>query len=336
MLKNLIKIFWPIIFMFRRKIYPFKIRNIQKKIHKKYNSSNCKEFKSGLILMFDNHFSQSGFVDRLKAIVTAYYISKKANIRFYIYFSNQNDPLINIINKSAVELLLNSSQLCFCKKKCFPIIWYNYLPKKNKNFILKFNDKKQFHFYSNMDIIPFTYLKTADANKCWSDIFNKIITLSNFNHKSKEKLLKFNNTIGLHLRFVGILGDFKDLREYNISLIEINLMIEWCIKNVLILVKKYENSSIIIVSDSQEFLKILDNCEVLNLDKNRIYFESAFISHTAIDKSDNVFKKTVSDFIRLSECKKVYQLRFGKMHKSDFSKYASLINLNEFELIENI
>jgi hypothetical protein len=43
----------------------------------------------------------------------------------------------------------------------------------------------------------------------------------------------------------------------------------------------------------------------------------------------------IEDFIGLSSCNKVIQIRYGKMHRSEFSKYAAIAGLKQFELIEH-
>jgi hypothetical protein len=336
MLKFIIKLFWPLIFNFRKYLYPVKLKMYQNKLYDKYDQSYCSDFYCGIILMFDQNFSQGGFVDRLKGIVSAYYLSKELNIDFRIYFSNDKDPLINVINQSVIQLINNSKDICYSKKKSIPVVWYNYLPPKSKSLLIKLRYKKQFHFYTNMNILPYFFTNLDDAVKCWSIIFNNVFSFSNNYFILPESSRNYKKKIGIHLRFTGMLGDFSDISFHNISLIEKNLMIEWCFKNVISLTNKYEDAFISIVSDSKIFLNILENSFELNRIRNQVFIEIAYIGHTATDASGEVFIKTVCDFITLSECEKVYQLRYGKMHKSDFSRYASMVNLQEFELLEKV
>lgn len=336
MLKFMIKLFWPLIFNIRKYIYPIKLKIYQSKLYDKYDESYCSNYFCGIILMFDQNFSKGGFVDRLKGIVSAYYLSKEVNIDFRIYFSNEKDPLINVINNSVIQLINNSKDICYSKKKSIPVIWYNYLPPKSKSLLIKLRYRKQIHLYTNMNVLLDYFTNLDDAVKCWSNIFNKVFTFSNNYFIIPESSRNYRKKIGLHLRFTGMLGDFSDISFHNISLIEKNLMIEWCFKNVIFLTNKYENAFISIVSDSKNFLNILQNSFELNLIRNQFFIEIAYIGHTANDASGEVFIKTVRDFITLSECDKVYQLRYGKMHKSDFSKYACMVNLKEFELLENV
>jgi hypothetical protein len=67
----------------------------------------------------------------------------------------------------------------------------------------------------------------------------------------------------------------------------------------------------------------------------KLVLDPVSIGHTALENAAGVFEKAVIDFNSLSSCKKVYQLRYGKMHNSDFSRYASMVNSNEFELVES-
>jgi hypothetical protein len=336
MLKFIIKFFWPLIFKIRKYIYPIKLKIYQSKFYDKYNQSYCSDYFCGLILMFDQNFSKGGFVDRLKGIVSAYYLSKELNIDFRIYFSIEKDPLINVINQSVIQLITNSKDICYSKKVSIPVIWYNYLPPKSKSLLIKLRYRKQFHLYTNMNVLTNYFTNSDDAVKCWSSIFKNVFTFSINYFILPESSRNYRKKIGIHLRFTGMLDDFSDISFHNISLIEKDLMIEWCFKNVISLTNKYEDAFISIVSDSKNFLNILQNSFELNRIRNRVFIEFDYIGHTAIDASGDVFLKTVCDFITLSECDKVYQLRYGKMHKSDFSKYACMVNLKEFELFEKV
>jgi hypothetical protein len=141
-------------------------------------------------------------------------------------------------------------------------------------------------------------------------------------------------TIGIHLRFIGLLGDFKDLRDIQLSEEIKNSMEEWCRYTIFQIAKENVDSIIYIVSDSRLFLDKLKSNLISTEFKSRICINDGEIGHTAVVKSEEVFIKTITDFIGLSRCTKVYQLRYGKMHKSDFSRYAAMVNLIPFEIIE--
>ena len=70
------------------------------------------------------------------------------------------------------------------------------------------------------------------------------------------------------------------------------------------------------------------------MNKDKFIINSNNIGHIYINKDLDTFKKTVSDFISLSLCYKVFQIRYRGMHNSDFSRYASYVNLSDFILID--
>ena len=140
--------------------------------------------------------------------------------------------------------------------------------------------------------------------------------------------------MGIHLRFIGLLGDFKDLRNYDLVQEHKIGMIEWCENKILEIGMKNPEYLLKIVSDSSGFLSELLTKEKFASLRLRLQVDSSNIGHTALNVNDIVFKKTVDDFIGLRSCEKVIQLRYGKMHRSDFSRYAAISGLKEYELIE--
>ncbi len=73
---------------------------------------------------------------------------------------------------------------------------------------------------------------------------------------------------------------------------------------------------------------------LISFDGKRFYIESSHLGHIYIDKKTEIFEKAVADFLSLSLCIKIFQIRYSKMHNSDFSRYASYVKNTDFELIE--
>jgi hypothetical protein len=143
-----------------------------------------------------------------------------------------------------------------------------------------------------------------------------------------------SESIGIHLRFIGLLGDFKDLRQYVLPEEQKIRMLEWCREKIYKIANEHD-VPIIVVSDSAVFLKSLMVDSKTHWLFPKLFLDPVSIGHTALENAADVFEKAVIDFNSLGSCKKVYQLRYGKMHNSDFSRYASMVNSNDFELIES-
>ena len=331
----LLKIIWPVVRLWRKYTLPYKIKAYQKKIYQKYNSITKSDFLDvRIVLMYDENFNNGGLVDRIKGLVSAYFLSEYYKVPIAVYFKNNDDSFKRIINEKNIEIFDSHSKIIFNRKESFPLVFYNYFPGSEKKISKSISLNKQCHLYCNVNLLPLFIENKIDIMQKWSQIFNKIFILPTLNQHQKN-IFTDKKCIGIHLRFIGLLGDFRDLRTYSYSDSEISNMLDWCFYQIKKIVESNSECIFQIVSDSCIFLDKLSHfSKTCKLD-SKINFDFRDIGHTALDKSDTIFFKAVNDFKILSECKKVFQLRYGKMHNSDFSRYAAMINLNDFEIVEN-
>jgi len=133
--------------------------------------------------------------------------------------------------------------------------------------------------------------------------------------------------ISAHFRFIGLLGDFKDNRNNELSEDEKKELIK---KNLLIinnLKQKFPNKKIFVAADSNTFIeqaKQIDNVYVL--DGNIIHIDKT--------KGENsAYMRVFLDFFLLSESEKVFSICSPEMYASQFPIYAAKINNIEFEKI---
>jgi hypothetical protein len=330
--KKILQYFWPLVFHFRKLIYPLQIFLFEHRLKRKYKNNNQELILSGLICIFDKKFQHGGLVDKIKGIVSGYYLAKIANIDFYIYFSNPQNPLISIINNSIVNVITDKSQLSFSKKYSTPILWYNYMPRSYRNILRRLKSKNQIHFYCNVNILPVFITESTTFIDKWSNLFHQIFKIDSF-YISKSNFID-NKYIGVHFRFMDLFGDFTDLNFSNYTEEYRSLCLEWCINTLQNLVNKYKDYKFLIVSDSKYFLDYCNKISFISVNKDRFIIENRQIGHIYIDQRIEIFEKAVSDFISLSLCNKIFQVRYGKMHNSDFSRYASYVKKVDFELIQ--
>jgi len=332
--KGFIRLIWPLIRKWRKFRYPEKISMYEKNLLLNYQLPEKKNLIPRIIFMLDENFSQGGFVDRVKGIVTAYYISNITGLPFCIYLKDSTDPIFKILNEKHLTILNQSTDLVFSQGQSVPIVWYNYLPKTSSDILNRLNGNYEYHLYCNMDALLLLIQDKKSYPLVWSNIFHTVFDFQLINKSVFADTLLIGKTIGIHLRFIGLLGDFKDLRDIQLSEEIKNSMEEWCRYTIFQIAKENVDSIIYIVSDSRLFLDKLKSNLISTEFKSRICINDGEIGHTAVVKSEEVFIKTITDFIGLSRCTKVYQLRYGKMHKSDFSRYAAMVNLIPFEIIE--
>lgn len=333
-LNVVIRLLWPLVRIWRKYRYPNKLRMYEKKLLLNYQFPEKENLAPRLIFMLDEHFSQGGFVDRVKGIVSAFYFSNISGLNFCIYFKDPTDPFFKVINEKNVSVVTQSIDLVFAQGQSFPIVWYNYLPKTSLEIVNRLKEKCEYHLYCNMDALPLLLQNKESYPLIWSNIFHTVFDFQHISNKVFDEPYFFGQAIGIHLRFIGLLGDFKDLRDIQLTEEKKNAMEVWCRETIFQIAKENPGVRINIVSDSRLFLDSFKSNLISTEFESRICIENGEIGHTAIDKSEEIFIKTVNDYIGLSNCKKVYQLRYGKMHKSDFSRYAAMVNLAPYEIIE--
>jgi len=329
---KVLRLIWPLIFRFRKFIYPLQIFKYERMLKSNYQNHDQDSLISGLICIVDDKFEHGGLVDKIKGFVSIYYLSKIAKINFYIYFSDSQNPILSIINNSIINVIIDKTQLSFSKKYSDPVLWYNYFPKTKKSILRRLKTKKQIHFYCNVNLLPVFKIDSNEMIKEWSEIFNSIFSFD-INNLLKNDF-SHNKFIGVHLRFMDLFGDFTDLHSSDFSFEYKQKCLEWCENKLCDLISKFKDYNFVIVSDSKYFLEYCKKLPLISFDNKRFYIESSHLGHIYIDKKNEIFEKAVADFLSLSLCIKIFQIRYGKMHNSDFSRYASYVKNTDFELIE--
>lgn len=319
------KFIWPIVHKWRKLIYPIRMKKYEQKIYNNYSLKGINSFERRLVCMQDSNFSHGGLVDRMKGIVSGYFLAKKYSLSFSVYFSDADDSMIPYLNPKVIDIISEESKVNFNKDNSRPVVWYNHFPDNPGLIKQRIFSKREIHLYCNMNLLQVFSDSEIAMKQAWSEAFSQIFMM----HEQP-----IGNTMGIHLRFIGLLGDFKDLRNYGLVHEQKIGMIEWCENKILEIGMKNPDYLLKIVSDSSGFLTELLTKEKFASLRHRLQVDSSSIGHTAINVNDIVFKKTVDDFIGLRSCEKVIQLRYGKMHRSDFSRYAAISGLKEYELIE--
>jgi hypothetical protein len=330
---KILKYIWPIIFIFKKKFYFLTIYKYENRLRLNYRNYNQVEFLNGLIFILDENFQHGGLVDKTKGFVSAYYLSKILQIDLYVYISDDKNQILKILNTSVLNVLTEKNKLSFSKKNSKPVLWYNYQPNSKKNILRILKQKRQIHLYCNMNILSVFKKQSNEMIEEWSSIFNQIF-IFNFINIYKQKIIN-NKTVGIHLRFMDMFGDFEDLKFSKYSQEYKKNCLDWCINQLINLINHYTGYNFLIISDSKFFLDYCKKLPIVKMNKNRFIINSKQIGHIFISKESVVFQKAVSDFISLSYCSIIFQIRYGKMHNSDFSRYSSFVNKSEFILMQS-
>ena len=191
-----------------KKIIYFVLFIIRPKINRMLNKD--KNYERILIYYSSDLVSSGGLTDKLKGIITAYYLSLLTKRRFKLIFNipfditkilieNQISWLIKskIIEKKLLSIanhynFINQSTNSVVKKNVQQVI-----DDKNKVLVVKVNNDYS-HFFDNI---------TIDK---WGNSFYTLFEYSSFTKKTLNPYLKlydWNKVIGVHCRFINLLGD---------------------------------------------------------------------------------------------------------------------------------
>ena len=288
---------------------------------KKYNK---------LLIYYCSNFSLSGgLTDRLKGIMTTYQLSLATKREYKIIF-NKPFKINKILNHNIINWKIDPEKH---EKKILSVAkHYDFINETNKNKVVNkikniIDDKNNvlalrinqdyLTIINNMNII-----KKKDWNNCFTDLFK----YSMFTQKALDRYLElydWNQVIGVHCRFINLLGDNIESGE-ELSSDKKNILIEKIIKSLYDLLSDSPKCRILLCSDSIIFLEIIKKENVM---KDNLIIIDGKPKH--IEKqhiSDQNLEKIIIDFFLLSKCHKIFSIRYNKMYPSDFPIYSAKIN----------
>jgi len=297
------------------------------RIYKTYAKSNYKiQSQKSITIIIDDNFSQSGFLDKLKGIISGAWLAEKLNIKFNVFISDSKSSLSSIFRNDKKHLILNNNQYLFNQNVSRPIVIYNFTPRNLKSVRKRFNCNYNYNYnlYCNENLLNLFYDDELEMKFKWSNLYYSLFDFECLNLNKTNKLFINKKHIGIHFRFMNLLGDFKDVRINELSDIKKHEIIDLSISKLNSLITKNNDiNSFFIKSDSITFLSLVNS---LYFNDNRIVIDFENIGHTGLYNDENIFKKAYKDFYDLSTCSIIYQISLQNMRISEFSKYASYIN----------
>ena len=311
-----------------RKINENKIRS---RLESYYTDSNLENVYSFVACIYDGATESGGLADRLKGIIGVYYLAKRKNIPFRLYFKHPF-PLEEYLIPNTYDWRVSKNDLCLNPKLVNIVVLDNtqdstYQIKKQKEYLSKYilNSKKQIHVYTNAS---FAY--DLNYGQLFRELFKPSKNLQNA--LIREKKLISTKYISVSCRFLNLLGDFNETYGYKKPLdnMEKKVLLDKIEKVILELHLKYPNMKILVNSDSVTFLKKYTNVEFTHVIKGNI---------THIDAENKEYyylkyEKTFLDFMMIAGAEYIYLIKSSKMHNSGYPFAASKIYGKPFELIE--
>lgn len=293
-------------FIFARN-YLFSCRHLPQFRLKRINNKNKFYF------IFDKNYSHHpGLTDRLKAIISCYYIAKQNGYTFQIIDETESGigTLISFRDK---RMLTTKKDLEYSFWGTRFFIYSGILMNNNT----KLRSNKQYHCYAYQGNDLF-YHNGMEFKNRFRKLFFELFSISpEIINLIEETGLVHNKYTAIHARFVNLLGQFESSRYVSLTNEKQKVLLNKCniaVENIC----KNEKNTIVVFSDSNIFLHNIKKLPVVVLDTNNI-------AHLSFANNKESLIKTYLDFFLLSRAEKIYRITGNGLYPTAFSLYASFL-----------
>ena len=280
-----------------------------------------------IIFMCDGKLFHGGLTDRLRGILSTFYIAKKLKKKFYINWHSPF-PLEKYLIPNSYDWRINQDLIQYDKRIAVPLVFSEFPPQEYKvrnifSYLLfiKWLSKrgKDKHIYTNF------YLPKKKFPLLYNELFKPTpYLLSQINYHLKN-LGRYYWSFSF--RFQNLLGDFKDIIDRPpLNNIEAEKLINRNINELKSIIRNLPKGyKCFVTSDSQIFLNRIKEID------NRIYIIPGNIFHIDLKKgTEKDWSKLFIDQNLIMRAEKVYLLKTGEMYKSGFAEFAALIGGREY------
>jgi len=275
-----------------------------------------------IICMYDGRMDHGGIADRLRGIVSSYYVCKQMGYDFRIFF---NHPFLleDYLEPADVDWRITKDELCYNSTDAEPMFCGS-----NGTFVEPFfqklwfkkrfrEAKKQLHVYTNALLLP----RSKRYGECFRELFRPSERVEQALAKYSEPLK--GGYIAVSLRFIGLLDDFVERDGKHISSEEQLLLMDRCVAQINKLYDKLpKKKKVLLTSDSTRFL----NYAAEKLDF--VFFIPGDVVHIDYqdETSDNVNIKLFLDMLMISRAEQAFLLQTNQMYNSGFPRRAAQIS----------
>jgi len=282
-----------------------------------------------VICLFDGRTDHYGMTDRLRGIVSAYYVSKEMGYDFRIWFVNPF-RLENYLEPNAVDWRIGDDDISYNPQDS-RIMYCG----SNGTFVEPFFQKlwfkkcfheapRQSHVYTNAHLLP--------RGKQFGQLFNELFKPT---AKVESAVRQYTEPLGgpyytVSLRFQRLLGDFHERDGYDISVEEQQQLMDRCVERIEKLHRDYgENRKIMLMSDSVRFLEYAAGKLAY------VSYVPGKVQHIDFYDStgDDVNIKLFADILIISRAERAFLLQTGRMYNSGFPRRAAQVGNVPFKHI---
>ena len=274
-----------------------------------------------VICMFDGRMHHGGLADRLRGIISTYYVCKQKGYDFRIYFVHPF-CLEDFLVPNKVDWRIKGSDISYHSQDAAPMFCGSNGTFVERGFQELWFKKKfgedyaQVHVYTNALLLP--------RGRGFHDLFEELFRPS----KALEEALKrymeplSEGYYAITLRFQQLLGDFQEGHYATLSSVEQQALMDRCVAQIQKIYHGLKNKKrILVTSDSSRFLDYADD----KLDF--VYVVHGTLAHMdwQTDIPFDVNLKSFVDLLMISRAKCAYLLQTGKMYNSGFPRRAAQI-----------
>lgn len=280
------------------------------------------------ILVFNvdgSHMYSGGMADRFKGAVSAYAWCKCNGVEFRIRYVEPFE-LSDYLIPCDYDWRLKDEEY----SRCFWDTRVLYVRGENGKRLIGLKEKRQIHYYGNMDVLPAINAHYGTDYK-WGELYKELFAPCDAILKQLKDLKGYigSSYVSVVFRFQNLLGDFE---EYNLKP-ECNeernrMMLAKCLEGIAKIQSLHPEHQILVTSDSSTFLKLASEL-------SRVHIISGKVVHigSSAGETFETYLKSFVDFYMLADSHKIYSLFTEEMYKSEFPMYAAKINDIPFERI---
>jgi len=274
----------------------------------------------------NGHFYSGGMADRFKGAVTAYAWSKVNDADFRIRYIHPFE-LSAYLEPSEYDWRLRDGEY----SESIRDVRVLYARGESGRRLVKLKGDRQIHFYGNMNCLEYMN-QTYGTDFKWGELYRELFKPGKRLEECLEvqkKAMGTDDYVSAVFRFQNMLGDF---REYSFKSLEDKqereTLICKCIGALKELSSRWQDSKILVTSDSSTFLSRVSSLE-------RVYVIPGKVVHIGSETGEDydVYMKSFVDFYMISQSRHVYCVGTSDMYPSEFPMYAAKINEIPFERV---
>lgn len=286
--------------------------------------------RPALIHVISSTLQQGGLLDRIKGIVSSYQLATLLGYDFFLHIDTGTFDLYRYLEPCNHKMVSTGEHIVWNKNYSKPVFLMDHHPESLSALTSLFKrNYRQYHVYCNQDYTDIIHpqFSIAERKQWWSNSFHELFRFSDdVVLKANHVLPTHQNTVGMHSRFMSLLGDFADTGKTILNERDKKALVNECLQCVSDIVKQHPEAYFIVVSDSGDFLNKVKEVAVELGISDRIQIDDNNIAHIDFNNTAAVLEKTVFDFYLLTRCSLVYQLMVSKMHLSQYARYATYIS----------